>query len=206
MTNEENSFLEEVSKLFLKYGIKSLTMDDIARELGISKKTIYSKVKDKAELVEKVMLNRLAFEQQVLDEVFEQDLNSIDELFQICRCVGDVVEHMHPSVLFDLNKYYPKIWKHFQDHKQDFILRTVKDNLNKGKKNGIFRDDFNSEIIARIYIAKMELIFDGSTFDRETYNPFEVYLQMLIYHIRGVANEKGLEILDKKLIELKLKK
>lgn len=204
MKNENDQFFDEVSKLFLKFGIKSLTMDDIARELGISKKTIYAKVKDKKQLVHEVMNNRLCFEEDLIHSVFEKNMNSIDELFEICKLAGEVLQTMHPSVMFDLKKYYPETWNSFMEHKQSHILDSVKRNLQKGVDNGIFRKELKVDIIARIYIAKMETIFDQSVFDPENYNVFEVYLEMLIYHIHGVANDKGIELLEKKIKELKL--
>lgn len=204
MSNDNKAFFEDVSKLFLKYGIKSLTMDDIARELGISKKTIYAKVKDKKELVHKVMDNRLCFEVELIGDLLSKELNSIEEMFQICKLAGDVLQTMHPSVMYDLRKYYPETWNAFMEHKQGLILDTIVKNLGKGVRNGIFRKEINIDIISRIYIAKMEVIFNSSVFESNKFNLFEVFVEMLNYHIRGVANEKGIILLDEKLKELKL--
>jgi len=194
-----NTFLVQVSKIFFRYGIKSVTMADIARELGISKKTIYTKVADKTDLVSKVMDYQLNLDMQVVNQVTNKSTNAIDEVFDICAKMGEIIGDMHPSVMYDLKKYYPEIFKKFSNHKETFVLQTVISNLVKGKAQGIFRTDFNEEIIAKLHISKMDIIWDPKVFDPSEVKFMEVLSEMMIYHVYGVSNQKGIAYLNKRL-------
>jgi hypothetical protein len=199
MNEELKSFLFEVSKIFFRFGIKSVTMADIARELGISKKTIYTKVEDKTDLVSKVMDYQLALDIEVVERVANSASNAIDEMFDVCNAIGEIIGEMHPSVMYDLQKYYPQVYKRFSDHKETFVLKTVVTNLKKGKEQGLFRPEFNEEIIAKLHISKMDLIWDPKVFDHSKISFIDVVGEMMIYHIYGVSSEKGREYLNKRL-------
>jgi len=199
MNEELKSFLLEVSKIYFRYGIKSVTMDDIAREMGISKKTIYTKVEDKNDLVTKVMEYQLALDFERVKEVVNASTNAIDEVFEICSKFGEIIGDMHPSVMYDLQKYYPKVYKKFTDHKETFVLDTVIANLKKGKDQGLFRSAFNEEIIAKLHISKMDVIWDPKVFDHSKTSFIDVVGEMMIYHIYGVSNQKGRDYLNKRL-------
>lgn len=199
MEQDLKIFLDEVTNLFFKYGVKSVTMADIARELGISKKTIYTKVTDKNDLVEKVMEYRLTCDQQMVQQIATADKNAIDEQFDICSAFGQIIKNMHPSVMFDLKKYYPEIWKKFKCHKENFALQMLIKNLKKGKEQGVFRKGFNEEVIARLYFAQIDAIMDSTVFDPKEFNYLELVLEMMIYHISGVSSPEGTIYLEKTL-------
>lgn len=205
MNEEMNQFLDQVKDLFFRLGIKSVTMADIARELGISKKTIYNKVEDKDELVSQVLERELELDKCRAEEIFQEDKNAIDEVFDICSMMAEMFSKMHPSVIFDLQKYYPHHFKKFQEYNRSTVLNAVIGNLIKGKNQGFYRLEFNEEIIARIYISKMDVIFDHQLFDPKNYTLIEVVNSVIIYHLHGIANEKGLKYLKNKMTELKIK-
>lgn len=202
--NQEQHIIQQVIGLFLRYGIKSLTMDDIARHLGISKKTLYKYVADKNDLVNRVVTEQCRLEQETISEICHRGLNAIDESFEISRTVAELLGQMHPSVHFDLEKYHSEVWRSTFKLREDFVFNCVLENLKKGIKEGLYRDSINAEVIARLYNAKMDVLFDGELFPATQFNFKEVYLEFFRYHIRGIASQSGLEYLIEKVKREKL--
>lgn len=191
--------LERAGAVFMRYGVRSVTMDDIAKELKISKKTLYKYVKDKSDLVTKIVFGQCEMEKIVLSNATDDAENAIDELMLMSSTIGQKLQQMNPSVLFDLEKYYPEAWAVFTEHKQGFILDSVRENLARGMKEGIYRDNLNAEIIAKLYIQKIDSIFDPAIFPVGKFNFYQIHLELMRYHIRGVANDKGMKYLAKKI-------
>ena len=205
----EKNLQQIISKtriLYLTYGIKSVTMDDVAGELGISKKTLYQHVTDKADLVRKVILNE---HEQLLDEVsslLNKGLNAIEELLEVSRLLTTRISRNNPSVQFDLKKYYPKLYAEINEIKQNLIYDSVVKNMQKGKREGLYRRDLTIEIIAAWYVLRIEnqvtpdrirLIGSGSFTTEEIFN------EIFIYHLRGICSTTGISFLDQKLKQLK---
>ncbi len=195
----EQELIEKASQVFMRLGIKSITMDDMARQLGVSKKTIYKYVKDKNELVERTLALHGQHEHGQIEEICEKGYNAIDEIFEISKFVSEMLSNVHPSVHFDLEKYYPEAWAKTMRERQQYVFECVNGNLEKGGKDGLYRSNLNPEIIARIYIAKLDVLFDGEIFPAQKFNFAEVYLEFFRYHIRGIASEKGLNYLIEKV-------
>ncbi len=183
----------------MRYGIKSVTMDDVARNLGMSKKTLYKYVTDKRDLVKKVMMMGRQEDVRVISEVMSKNLNAIDENFEISKFVVEKVKNIHPSIFYDLEKYYSDAWKVFEEHKQEFIYDCVYQNLEKGMKEGLYRNDLNASIISKLYVSKMDDIWDTQLFPPGEYRFDKVYMEMFRYHIRGIASDKGIEYLIEKV-------
>jgi len=189
----------KVSDLYLKYGIKSVTMDDVARELGISKKTLYLHFKDKDELVKKVVDYHMDGQLAQMREVAFQKTNAIEELLMLSKFLSEFLKQVNPSVTYDLQKYYPEIWKNIVTNRRDHIYRQIKDNMKKGIKEGLYRNDQNIDIIAFFYLFRLEM---SKMLDliAETKYPFEeIFNTLFSYHIRGIANEKGIAYLECKI-------
>lgn len=189
--------------LFMKYGIKSLNMDDLARHLGVSKKTLYQIVSDKNELVDLAFAKVIEIECRQVEEITDRGCNAIDELFEVSKVIVNMLSNVHPSVHYDLVKYHPDVFKKRQDQQQDMVYEIMRLNIEKGKEEGLYRKDVNSNIISKIYIAKMDVVFDGELFPPHEMSFQEVYMEMFRYHIRGIASQKGVEYLIKKVEEEK---
>jgi len=196
---KETELIGKVMHLFLKCGIKSLTMDDIARHLGISKKTIYKHVTDKNDLVAKAMRIQLEEERCAICSINERGLNAIDEFFEVSRFVMELLSNVHPSIHYDMEKYHTEVFHAGLKERQAQVYECVFNNMEKGKKEGLYRSDLRSDVIAKVYIARMDVMFDGVVFPSTQYNFSEVYLEIFRYHIRGIASEKGLEYLIQKV-------
>lgn len=197
------NLLVKAGDLFLKYGIRSVSMDDIARELGISKKTLYQNVENKADLVKRATEEWLKDDLHSCNRIQSEDKNAIDELIELGRHVVDLLKGLNPSLVYDLKKYYPKVWDLHEKHRWEFIEPALRGNMIKGIKQGMFRDDVHVEIIARLYVSKMDLIFGSSVFPAGKYSIPELYIEALKYHIHGIASAKGVKRLEKILSKTK---
>lgn len=172
-------------------------MDDFAGKLGISKKTLYQFVCDKSDLVQKTMKNHIETEKKAIQDISRQNENAIDEIFAIGRHVMVHISKMNPSAMYDLQKYHPEAWKLFLDFKNTFIYSCILENMERGVKQGLYRSDFNTDIVARIYAARTEIVVSQEVFPFPKYNVIDVYAEYLKYHVRSIATEKGLTYLEK---------
>jgi AcrR family transcriptional regulator len=181
--------------LFMKFGIKSLTMEDISREMGISKKTLYQVVKDKKDLVYKSMALCLEEEQCVLTEVSARSENAIDELIGYTRFVNSRLSEMHNSVLYDIKKYHKDSWAMMKDHKHGFVRQSILENSKRGIKEGLYRESTNPEVITTMYMLLVDgMLNSDEHFGREV-TIESLHLEMIGYHVRGIASEKGIILL-----------
>jgi len=194
--------LLKVSELFRKFGIKSVTMDDIASEIGISKKTIYHHVQDKTDLVSKLMEFENERVQKCMAEIFQAKRNAIEELFEVNRFMINLMKRYSPSFNYDLKKYYPDIFRKIHAIRRTNIYNAIRNNLKKGKSEGLYRDELNEEVLAKLNVSRMEDMPNSSLFTPEELNSGSVFKEMFIYHIRGIANERGTRFLEKNVHKL----
>ena len=150
MGNRAGQILDQVSGLYHRYGIKSVTMDDVAKHLCISKKTLYEYFADKEDLVGQVMQREQERWFCLMREIDRPGLNAIEELFEVYKVLKRMYRDYNPSVEFDLRKYYPSLSKKLQMIRRKMIFESVHRNLIKGKKEGLYRRDLHSEIIAKL--------------------------------------------------------
>jgi len=196
---EEKQILEQAILLFTRFGIKSMTMDEVSRNLGISKKTLYQFVENKNDLVIKAISNHIEDEQCDIDKIFSEDKNAIDEILEITKMVGSDMKEMHPSVMFDLKKYHRQAWQILVDHKDKYIHKNIKHNLEKGVKSGLYRSNLNTEIITKLYLSMVNTIMDPDSLSVQGLSIMDLHTEMMRYHIRGIASAKGREYMKKKL-------
>lgn len=198
MDEKVKIIIERVAKLFCEYGIRSVTMDDIARTLTISKKTLYSYFDDKEELVWAV-LKHLNEDRQIDFSVHKKgDANAIEELMYYYEIQVEMIKSHKPAFVYDLKKYYPEIYIHFQKIKHNRILESVKANLIKGKKEGHYRDDLNEDIISRLALMRIEGLLNSDIFSIEELVSTNLFSEIYKYHLFGIVNDKGRTILQKK--------
>lgn len=186
----------------MKYGIKSVTMDDVSRELGISKKTLYQYVSDKNELVEKVVELELKEKDIFFKTARHSNLNAIENIFEVHRMVQQMIRDYNPATDYDLRKYYPELYARVLKERREYIYNNILGNLKQGKSEGLYRSDFNDELIAKVQLARVESTFDDNVFTPEELHSSQLFWEIFIYHIRGIANEKGLAVLEEKIKEL----
>lgn len=183
--------------LFLKAGIKSVTMDDIAKHLGMSKKTIYQFFKDKNELVIALVTKKLRHDEDNMSCIINQSGNVIEKMINMMKCSEDIFSRINPIVIHDLQKYHPEAWKQFQDFKSDVIVGTLEQLLAEGIKQGHIRADIDVKILARMRVAQVELGFDTKLFPISEFSTWHVQFQFLEHFIFGICTLKGHKLLNK---------
>jgi TetR/AcrR family transcriptional regulator, cholesterol catabolism regulator len=203
MNDELENILLKVRELYLKYGIKSITMDDVAKELGISKKTLYLYVADKNELVGKVIDNEIQLRMKGIINCSNSKYNSIEELFEISMFMNKLIREQNPATEHDLKKYYPGHYQKIVKTRREGIFNYILQNLKKGKKEGLYRSDFNDETIAKLYLSRSESFTSNDLFTIEEFTSSRLFIELLTYHIRGIATEKGISVLEEKIKEYK---
>lgn len=178
----------------MRYGIKSVTMDDIARELGISKKTLYKFVENKADLIQKIFHEYIKCEKGEMDQILHASANAIEEIQNIGKYVIQQLRELAPTVLYDLQKYYRESWTLLQSLHQQYIYQVIKANLERGIKEGLYREDLDSDIIAKLYVGKTSLLVDEGLFPLKRYDKGSLFKEYIKYHVQGIASPKGLKL------------
>lgn len=191
--------LHKSQELFLNLGFKSVTMDDIASEMGISKKTIYVHFPNKTKLVEATTLHMFETISHGIDCICELQKNPIEEIFDIKQFVMDHLKNEKSSPQYQLQKYYPKIFATLKSKQFDVMQGCVIQNLNRGLKLGLYRENLNIDFISRIYFNGMVTLKDQELFPLKKFSMNALMEYYLEYHLRGVCTPKGLETLTELL-------
>ena len=199
MDEKLDRILSESLRLFKKNGIRSVSMDDISKELGMSKKTIYQYFANKSELVEKV-LDAMHEKERIpcLDED-TSNMNAIDILLAVSRNVSIQLKDMNPINAYELQKYYPVIYREFIIRKRDHVFEQVKQNFEQGIAEGIYRNDLDVVLVARLYIQKLVDVHDPESLSSVNFGFEKVFQVMFDNHIRGMANAEGLAYYEQQI-------
>lgn len=193
----KEKILKGAENLFIKYGIRSISMDDIARHLSVSKKTLYQHFVDKDELVTMVTEAHMSSNKKRYESIRDQSENSIDELYKIGQMVRRHIEEQNPSLLFDIQKFHPKAWDVWIDYKDNYIKSSVVRNIEQGKKDGHIRPEVNAEIFALIRLATIQICCDDQVFPQEKFSAAEVQSQVFEHFVYGLCTEKGKKLYQK---------
>ncbi|MBI9039325.1 MAG: TetR/AcrR family transcriptional regulator [Bacteroidales bacterium] len=191
MDTKLENILKEVRLIFMKYGIRNYSMDDICRNIGISKKTLYNYVDNKTDLLQKVLDYEFIMDNGPLG-VYLIKGNAIDILLDVSMRINKEFETFNPIYIFELNKYYPKIFKEFVEKKRKVAYEKIYKNLEQGIKEGIYRKDLDIELVTILYIRKIEDIHNPDLIESGNFSFKEIFSAMFENHIRGISNEKGI--------------
>lgn len=193
----KQNILDKASELFLTLGFKSVTMDDIAHEMGISKKTIYSHYSNKTELIQDVAIHVLEKIFAGVQELIKERKNPIEELYDIKKYVLKHTRGDHSSPVQQLQKYYPKIYADLKFRQFDFMQHCVADNIHRGLEKGLFRDNLDITFVSRIYFIGITGIKDHDIFPDSDFPPLKLHELYLEYHLRGIVTPEGRKMLNK---------
>jgi AcrR family transcriptional regulator len=188
--------LHKSQELFLNLGFKSVTMDDIAGEMGISKKTIYVHFPNKTKLVEATTLHMFETISCGIDGICSLQKNPIEEVFEIKQFVMDHLKNEKSSPQYQLQKYYPKIFVTLKSKQFEVMQGCVTENLKRGIQQGLYRDNLNIDFVSRIYFNGMVALKDQELFSLKTFSMNTLMENYLEYHLRGICTAKGLDILN----------
>jgi len=192
----KEKILEKAADMFLTYGFKSVTMDDLAQEMAISKKTIYSHYKNKTELVNEITLSLFCSVSEGIDAICALEKNPIEELYEIKKFVLQHLKGDKSSPQYQLQKYYPKIHNSIKQKHFEVMNECVIVNIKRGLEMGIYRENLNIDFISRIYFSGVTSIKDLNLFPSKTFSPAKLMNEYLEYHLRGIVTPKGRKILN----------
>jgi TetR/AcrR family transcriptional regulator, cholesterol catabolism regulator len=191
--------LTAADELFMRYGFKAITMDEIAKHVGVSKKTIYQHFEDKDEIVCQVMQEHFEKDRICTATFREQAENPVHELVLDMTNFRQVMNNIHPSAAFEIKKYHPAAWKIFDEHKKNWILQSIIDNLKAGIKQGYYRPGINPEILARMRVETVGVAFDPGVFPPSLFSFSDIQMQCMEHFIHGILTDKGREFFNRYL-------
>ena len=191
----KEEIIRTAADMFLTLGFKSVTMDDIANNMGISKKTIYAHFSTKTKLVEATTFFLLTTIEEGIEKIRTQEHNAIVELFEIKKFVMHHLKDEKSSPQFQLSKYYPKLYKTVQDNHINVMHCSVAENIEKGIKEGLYRPSLPVEFISKIYFVGMLAIKNSEYFPLEKFPVKELNENFLEYHLRAIVTQKGFDVL-----------
>jgi len=190
------NIIHKSSELFLTLGFKSVTMDDIANAMGISKKTIYVHFSNKTKLVEAVTFTVFENICNGIDCICAEATNPIEELYDIKMFVLQHLKNEQASPIFQLKKYYPAIHDALKSKQFEKMHESVSDSLKKGIETEVFRSNIDVEFISRLYFNGMTGIKDETIFPREKFSMEFLIENFLEYHLRAIVTENGMKIVN----------
>lgn len=189
--------LEYCEQTFMRYGIRSVSMDAIAVGLGISKKTIYQYFKDKEEII-KALLEKGHNEDCVaLKEIDNKAKDPIEKFFLAFKYYHDELCSINPALIYDLRKYHPDAWETFCIRKENDPLHMVSDILVKGIEQGLFRPEINIKIMSRFIVRIMDMMADGVAFPASQFKIVDIHTELMTHYIYGIATEEGRKLIEK---------
>lgn len=193
----KHRILQASFELFSRFGIKSVTMDDIAKHLSMSKKTIYQFFRDKDEVVHTLLEQRLLLDCAEFEEISKKAPNVVEEVFSHMKKLHKMFLNANPNMYYDLRKHHPRTWQLVTNFRNDTGLGTVVRALEKGKSDGLVRPDVNSQILARLRMEEIELGFNPTIFPPDQHTIIDVQIAMVEHFLYGVCTLKGHKLINK---------
>jgi AcrR family transcriptional regulator len=193
----ENRILKETGVMFFRHGIRTITMDDIASSLGMSKKTIYLYYRDKAQLVQSFTDIELQNQEREMKEIRARSVNAIDEILHVMNHLSNFFKRVNPAVFYDLQKYHPESWNSFKRFKEKTLIGFVEENLRTGIHEELYRKELKIKILARLRIEEVEMGFNPAVYAPEKFRITDVQLALIDHFLHGIITIKGFKLIDR---------
>lgn len=197
-TEQQEKWLKRVEELFLRFGIKSITMDDVARELGISKKTLYQFVDSKDDLVHKMLTLHIDQEKTTCKMLFGAAGSALEEMYLVMEGDMQQLKQMKTNILHDLQRYHHEAWQKVTEYQHGFLYQVVKNNLERGIREGLYRTDFDVDIVTKLHISGSIQLFNEDIFPHTQYKYEQVFREYMLHYLYGIVSETGLALLKRK--------
>lgn len=197
--NEETwkNILQQSLQLFSQFGIRNVSMDDIAKVTGLSKKTIYQYIRDKDELIYKTFEFELENGCNATTDIITNYDNALETLIKITEWHANRVKSTNPVAILEIQKYHPDVWALMIKNNQEHVIPNILRIITKGVEQGYFRENMNTQIVARLHVEKIRIMFDPNIFPYTKYNLSEVYHTIQDLFIRSIVTNKGLKYYEK---------
>jgi len=196
MEDIKNRIISGAESLFLAYGVKSITMDEIAKNLGVSKKTIYQHVSDKDELVTLAVKSSMENQESQVDLIHATAKDPIDEVLKLSEYMRGLFSNMNPFLLMEIQRYYPKAYESYLIFKEACIINSLAENLKWGIAMGYYRPNINIDILSRMRMEQVEWGFNPRIFKEGKYFS-DVQIQLLEHFLYGICTLKGHKLINK---------
>ena len=197
ITETSERIHKKAHELFMQYGLRSVSMDDIANNLGMSKKTIYQYYADKDALVDEVVSAVITSNEAICDFDRTNANDAIHEIFMAMDMVVEMFKTMNPSVLFDMQKYYPNAFQKFLKHKNDYLYRTIKENIKRGIKEELYRPEIKVEILARYRVESILIPFNPEFHTKIKSSLVDIEHEVTLHFLYGLISQKGYKLTQK---------
>lgn len=188
---------QKAHDLLMQYGIRSVSMDDIATALGMSKKTIYQYFADKDELVEAVIADKIKYNQDYCMKDKAAAKDAVHEVFLAIEMMQEMFQNMNPAVIYDMEKFHPKAYSFFLQHKYNFLYKVIKENIERGIKEELYREGIDIDVLVKARLEGMMLAFNQQLFPQHKYSLVQVETQLTEHFLFGLASPKGHKLILK---------
>ena len=197
----KNKIIDDSLNLFFTYGVKNVSMDDISQSMGISKKTLYQYFNNKTDLMKSIIKGFIHNQSEEIQCILNEEIDVIEKILKIYSKILSHFKPCNPVFIFGLKKYYPEAFNLFIEYRKNQLLFRITQLIKQGKREGVFRDDIDENLIYEIHIYRLNSIIDGSLLpDKNIGDP--VFFEILKISLRGISTLKGHKILDKEVDEL----
>ncbi len=200
-TESKDRILEKAADLFMRYGIRSITMDEIAAQLGISKKTIYQFFTDKDEMVEAVVDEEMKENEDACREFKVNAEDAVQEIFLAMEDMQEMLKTMNPQLMYDLEKHHPGAYRRLKQYKYHFLYTMIRENLERGIKEEIYRSGLNLDITTRHRIETAFMIFNQDAFPQNKFPMNHTCQELALLYLHSISNSRGKKLIDKYLNE-----
>ena len=187
------AILDQCFDHFRRYGVKSMSMDDIAGKFGISKKTLYLQFENKKDLIFRAVSRHSVLKQELINSITEQANDAVDEMVQLAEHTVLEFRQIKPILIYDLQKYYREIWNFVMSSQHEFFIKQMSNNLKRGIMEGFYRTSIDPDIVAKLYVSKTISLVNEELFSLVDYKREHLLRQHLTYHIYGILSNKGRE-------------
>lgn len=193
----DKEFLQQVVELFIENGAKTLTMDDIARHFGMSKKTLYQHYKNKEALLEDVLSYKLSEVVEKLNILDEKIENAVERMFCRDQEIERAVESNNSLLIKQLVKYYPAIFNRHMRAFSDKFVSVLQRNIQRGRQQGFYRQDFDEVTYATLFFQLIMSYENSPLIDTDQIERRNYHDQVMMFYLNAITTEKGKEILKK---------
>lgn len=195
MSQLKNQIKEKALKCFMQFGFRSVTMDDLAKELGMSKKTLYQNFENKEDLLIEVLESCDETKKSHMEQLSKSAANPVEMVYLVFQYLLNDSDKKNPNYIYDLKKYYHQVWQKFIRGSEQFTTEKIILNLNAGKVAGLYRPEMNERIIAKMFYHKTTIFMDKDIFPEDIFLKKEIIREMLEYHLHGICTDKGRELI-----------
>ena len=191
-----DQLLTKALELFKRYGIRSVTMDEISGQCGISKKTIYQHFSDKDHLVKTSVQQMLGLVQQGCTRFAAASDNAIHEMFMAMDMIREIFSDVNPAMLYDLRKYHYTAYQELDAHKKNFMRGMVEQNLARGQQEGLYREDIKVPVMVELHNSLTSIIFEQDGFAKMPYGIADIQIEIITHYLYGLSTPKGAKLID----------